>query len=114
VLAEIEFARDIAVAHTLGDEGVDLFFARSEQIVSIRVQHSKGRHFRDEFHAVVELLRIRPDLAVGNPEQAFTQQSQVGVGNAEYAADTGPKRVYDKFTVEGFDQKTFGISGCER
>src|SRR5579864_5361871 len=102
VLAEIEFARNIAVAKAFGDEGDDLFFPRSEQIVSIRVEHSQGRHFRDEFHDVVELLRIRPDLAVGNPEQAFTQQAQVRVRDAEYAAYAGPKCVYDKFTVEGF------------
>jgi hypothetical protein len=59
----------------------------------MRVQHSQGGHFRNKFQDVVELFRISPDLAIGNPEQALAEQAQVGVGDAEYAADAGAKRL---------------------
>ena len=79
VLTQIEFAGDLAVAQTFGNERDDLFLARGEQVVSIRVEHPQRRHFRDEFHDVVELFGVGPDLSIRDPKQALTEQAQVGV-----------------------------------
>src|SRR5258706_9513722 len=65
VLAEVEFAGNLAVAETFGDEGHDLFLAGSEETGPAGVEHSQRRNFRDQVHQIVELFGVGPDLPSG-------------------------------------------------
>lgn len=114
MLAEIQFAGNLAVAQSLGDECDNLFLAGSEQIISPGVEHSQRRNFRHEFDDVVELPGVSPNLPVGDPQQAFVKQTEVGVGDAEDAAHARTKCVHDEFAIKGLDEQNLANLGmCE-
>src|SRR5207245_2747265 len=64
MFAEAEFVRNFAVAESVGDEGDHLLFARSQELHAQGVDHSEGRHLRDHFNQILELLTVRPYLAM--------------------------------------------------
>lgn len=88
VLAQVEFARNLAVPQSLGHECHYLFFAGREQIVAVGIQNSQRRHLRDEIDEVVQLFAAGPDLSGGHAEQAFAEKTQVRIGDAKDASCT--------------------------
>src|ERR1700728_2531968 len=81
VFAKVEFAGNLAVAESFGDQGHDLLLARCEKVATGSIEHTKRRNFRNEVDDVVEVLGTGPDLSVGHAEQTFAEKAQVGVSD---------------------------------
>jgi len=79
VLTEFELAGNLTVAVSLGDEGDNLFFARSEYGSAFGVDHAQRWHGGDQIEDAVELFGVGPDLSGGHAEQTFVEQAEVGV-----------------------------------
>jgi hypothetical protein len=108
VLAEIQFAGNVAVAEALGDESDDLFFARGQEWVSTGVEHAKRWDFGDQVEQKSHLLGVGPNLASGDALDTAAEQAEMGIGNAEDAARTGAERADHEVAVVGFHQENFG------
>jgi len=48
VLAEAQFAGDVAVAQAFGHESDDLFLARGQKTTAAVIDNAEGRHLADE------------------------------------------------------------------
>ena len=86
MLAQVEFARDEAIAEAFGDESDHLLFAGREKTGAAVIQDSQRRHFGNHLHEVIELLGIGPDLSGGNTHDALAELPQVGFSDLQDAA----------------------------
>src|SRR6266536_1324896 len=83
MFAEAEFVGDFAVAESVGDEGDYLLFARSQELHAQGVDHPEGRHLRDHFNQILQLLTIRPHLAMVHALYALAEQAERILGKSE-------------------------------
>src|SRR2546428_4899576 len=90
MFAEAEFVGDFAVAEPISDEGDYLLFARSQELHAQGVDHAEGRHLRDHFNQILQLLTVRPHLAMVHALYALTEQTERIFGKSEQPF--GPER----------------------
>ena len=107
VLAEIEFARRIAIAEPFSNQRNHLFFPGREQHPTVGVHHAQRRRFGNRIQQEVHLFGICPDLTFGDPLDASAKQAEVRVGETEDSPGAGAKSADDQFPVLGLSQKHF-------
>src|SRR5689334_17845551 len=93
VFAETEFLSNFAVGKALGDERNDLFLARCDQGVSVRVDHAQRWYLGDEVNEIIDLLRGRPDLSEVHHLNAFAKSAKGRNRKTKQAASARTKGV---------------------
>ncbi len=111
VLAEVEFAGDLAVTDTFRDESDDLFLARGEHAAALGIEHAQRGDFRDMVHEVVELLGAGPDLSVGHAEKALAQRRRLASEIGEMPRAPERKALTTSSRSQVSTSRTLGISG---
>jgi hypothetical protein len=72
VFAESQLDRNLAIAHSIRDQGDDLLLARSKQAFAIEANGTERRHVSDKFQKMSYLRGIRPNLPALHDMDAFT------------------------------------------
>ncbi len=105
VLAEIEFAGDIAVAETFGGEGDNLLFAGGEHFASARVEHAERGHFRHQIEQKPHLFGIGPNLSLSHSLKTAAKQPEMRVGEGKNPAGPGSKGRYHHLALARRDEQ---------
>src|SRR6184192_923613 len=105
MFAEAEFVGDFAVAEPVSDQGDYLLFARSQELHAQGVDHPEGRHLRDHFNQILQLLTIRPHLAMVHALYALAEQAERILGKSEQPFGAGAEGVGHEVSVVGTQQE---------
>jgi glycosyltransferase involved in cell wall biosynthesis len=73
--AERQFASDISVRQTFGDQRDDPFLARGQECATLHVHDPKRRHLGDQIDKVIDLFCGSPDLAAMDYRERYRAET---------------------------------------
>ena len=114
VLAQAEFAGNIAIGQSIGHQGDDLLLARGEQFGVLGIHHAQRGHLGHNFQQVLQLLAVGPDLSLVHALDTAAQQAKRIRGKTEQAFRAGAESIGYDLAIVGFKENIFAILGFAR